>query len=383
MANRHYSSHTPLAVIRMKPLQTIITLLIFSLSAFGQKVTYNHIVDSTDAEGKEIMELFENYLASNPQNKQRNHFWNVKEQEQNKNYDFLESEFQPSLYMGFPVHILSIKFKNNVCLIKAQFSNCKADGSPYVLAIVNYVAKKENGQYKLYNYLNYMKESWTCTTVGMVDFYYPLYHKFDFEKAQKLNDFVNQTCNNFDVQPKHFEYYLADDYDEIQELKGIDYYLGMGGRSEPSGKATDNKVYCGGLGEYYAHEVFHVQIDEYFPEKHFWVSEGIATLLGGSRGKSLAWHIKRTNLYLQKHPEINLNDMLKLTNLDNQTSYQYVLGGLIAKKIFDKGGWGLLKEFMSSGKTEENYYDAIEEHLGIKKSEMNDYTREQLQIESR
>ncbi|KAA3636575.1 MAG: hypothetical protein DWQ02_08025 [Bacteroidetes bacterium] len=345
-------------------------------------MTYNHIVDSTDVETKEIMVLFENYLTSNPGSAEKSPYWNEKEQRDHKNYDFLESEFQPSLYMGFPVHVLSMKFINDVCQIKAQFSYCKDNGDLYVLAIVNYVAKKEKGKFKLYNSLTINKENWNCTTVGLVDFYYPQYHKFDFEKAQKLNDFVNRTCENLGVQPKPFEYYLADDYDEIQKLKGFDYYIGMGGQSKPTGKASDDKVYCGGLGEYYPHEVFHVQIDEHFPNKHFWVSEGVATLLGGSRGKSLDWHIERTNLYLKEHPEIDLSNMLKLTNLDSQTSYHYVLGGLIAKKIFDKGGWSLLREFMSSGKTDDDYYNAIEGLLEVNKSNLNNYIRDQLQIVS-
>lgn len=377
-----YCSKICLPPLLMK-LLPLLFLLLFSHSGFAQKVTYNHLVDSTDAETKEVMELFENYLGSNPENKEKSPYWNAAEQARHKHFDFLESEFQPSLYMGFPVCVLSIKFKDDTCQIKAQFSYCKEDGSPYVLAIVNYAAVKEDGRYKLQNWLTYQKKNWAHTTVGLVDFYYPPYHSFDYKKAQKLNDFIKETCKNFGVEPKPFEYYLADDYDEIQNLKGFDYYIGMGGTSKPSGKATADKVYCGGLGEYYPHEVFHVQIDEHFPNKHFWVSEGVATLLGGSRGKSLDWHIKRTNSYLQDHPEIDLNDMLKLSNLDSETSYHYVLGGLVAKKIMEKGGWPLLREFMSSGTTDDAYYRAIEEHLGVKKSGLNAYLRAQLQIESR
>lgn len=367
----------------MKQIQIIIAFLLINACAYGQKVTYNHIVDTTDKDTKEVIELFENYLASNLQNKERNPFWNSEEQDNHMNYDFLGSEFQPSLYMGLSVHVLSIKFKNDICQIKAQFFYVKEDKTPYILAIVNYLAKRENERYKLYNSLTYNKQNWNCTSIGVVDFYYPKYHKLDYEKAKKLNDFINQTCANFGIQPKPFEYYLANDYDEIQALKGFDYYIGMGGKSKPSGKATNDKVYCGGLGEFYAHEVFHVQIDEYFPNKHFWVSEGIATFLGGSRGETLDWHMKRTNQYLQKHPEIDLTNMLKLKNLDSQTSYHYVLGGLIAKKIMDKGGWSLLKEFMSSGKLDEDYYKAIEKHLGINKFKLNDFLRQQLQIESK
>lgn len=339
-------------------------------------------MDTTDSDTKEVMELFENYLASNPQQKEKNEFWNNEVQQGQRSFDFLESEFQPSLYMGFPVHILSISFKNELCQIKAQFSYCKEDGSPYVLAIVNYYAKKQEGHFKLYNALTIRRQNWNCTHMGVVDFYYPEYHEFNSEKAQKLNEFIYTVCAHLDLIPRSIEYYLADDYDEIQKLKGFDYYMGMGGPSTPRGKANDNMVYCGGLGEHYPHEVFHAQVDHHFPNKHFWVSEGVATFLGGSRGKSLDWHLKRTHSYLQKHPEINLKDMLRLSNLDSETSYHYVLGGLIAKKIFEKGGWPLLKEFMSSGPSDEDYYCAIEEYLGVTRLKLNDYIRAQLQLES-
>lgn len=366
----------------MKLFKILISFLILGTNAYGQQVTYNHIVDSDDQDTIEVMALFENYLNAK-YNKQPNSSWNLKDQEKYKNYDFLEYEFHPSLYMGFPVHVLSIKFNKNSCEIKAQFSYCKDDGTPYILAIVNYLAKKEHGKYKLYNALNINKLDWNSTKVGFVDFYYPKYHKFDFEKAYNLNNFIRRTCKQFKVKPKAFEYYLADSYDEIQKLKGIDYYMGMGGKSFPKGFAGDNKVYCGGLGEYYTHEVFHVQIDKHYPNKHLWVSEGLATFVGGSRGKNLAWHIKRTNSYLQDHPEIDLNNMLELRNLDDQTTYHYVLGGLIAKKIMEKGGWDLIIEFMSSGKTDTDYYNAIQKYLGVKRSELNRFIREQLAIESK
>jgi len=258
----------------------IIILLIFSLGVnftlFSQNITYNHIVDSSDIETKKVIRLFEDYIKSEPQKQTRNSFWNSQDQNLYTRYDFLEDEFKPSLYMGFPIHILSIKFINGVYKIKAQFSYCQENGSLYVLAIVNYIIKKENENYKLYNALTLNKAEWNCTNIGFVDFYYPKYHKLNIEKAKKLNEFIENICLNLNITPNYFEYYLADDYDEIQALKGIDYYVGMGGKSKPSGKASDNKVYCGGLGEYYPHEVFHIQIDQHYPNKHYWVTEGVA-----------------------------------------------------------------------------------------------------------
>ncbi|WP_121666180.1 hypothetical protein [Mesonia aquimarina] len=356
-----------------------ILIVFYSLSCFGQQITYKHIVDSSAVETNEVMHVFESYIASNPQEKNYSEYWNKEVQTNYVDVDFLASEFQPSLYMGYPIHVLSISSMNGLYQIKAQFSFCKADGTPFVLAIVNYFAKKENGEFKLYNALHVNKQHWKCKTNGMINFYFPGYHDFDFKKAEKLNAFVQRICKNLEVNPTPFDYYFADHFDEVQKLKGIDYYVGMGGESMPSGKASEGKVYCSGLGEYYPHEVFHVQIDEHYPNKHFWVSEGMATFLGGSRGKDLEWHLIKTNAYLKRNPAINLNNLLELDNLDNATAYHYALGGLLVKKVYEKGGWEALKKFMRSGTADSDYYKAIEEQLGIKQTALNAYLRNELE----
>jgi len=362
-------------------LISIIFILSFTVRAEAQNITYNHIVDSTDSEVKLVMKVFENYIASNPEEQNENPFWNKQEQKDYKNYDFLESEFQPSLYMGFPIHVLSIKSKDSIYQIKAQFGMYQENKGPYVLAIVNYYAKKENGEYKLYNALTFNRKKWNHKKIGYIDFYYPLYHKFDKSKAKKLNEFIEEITNNFEVKPKPIEYYFADDFDEVQKLKGIDYYIGMGGEIKPSGKAGGDKVYSGGMEEYYPHEVFHVEIDDHYPDKYYWVSEGLATFLGGSRGKKLEWHLKRTNEYLAKHPEVDLNNLLELSTLDEYTDYHYSLGGLIVKLIYEKGGWEMVKKFMRSGNSKENYYIAIEKHLEVNRDNLNDYLRKKLKEE--
>src|SRR5690554_6858877 len=285
--------------------------------------------------------------------------------------------------MGFPAHVLSITSDNGLYRIKVQVSYCNEAGIPYVLAIVNYFAEKENGTFRLKNALTVNRQNWNYTNVRLVDFYYPKYHSFTIDNAEKLNRDILEMCKNLDVEPIPFEYYFADDYDEVQLLKGIDYYIGMGGEVKPAGTATDNKVYCGGLGENYLHEVFHLQIDRAYPDKHWWISEGMATFLGGSRGENLHWHIQRSNTYLKEHQNIDLNHLLELANLDEYTSYHYALGGLIVKKVFDKGGWNLLKEFMKTGTKDKDYYQAIETFLGIQQKDLNKYLRKELEYEDR
>ncbi len=96
-------------------------------------------------------------------------------------------------------------------------------------------------------------------------------------------------------------------------------------------------------------------------------------------GKELKRHIKRPNEYLTENPEIDLNNLLQLKNLDEFTSYHIALGGLIAENIFEKGGWTMIIDLMNSGKTDSEYYNAIEKNLGIRRKNLNVYLREEVE----
>ena len=80
---------------------------------------------------------------------------------------------------------------------------------------------------------------------------------------------------------------------------------------------------------------------------------------------------------------MNLNQLINFVNFDEHTDYHYVLGGLIADRIYKKGGWKLIIEYMNSGDSDKDYYKSIENLLGIKQNELNLYLREQLSIESK
>ena len=365
---------------------TILIFLFFiTITAFGQSIiTVDDRVDTSKVDLRKVVNLWINYLQSRPDSLYDNPYWNSKEKEEYKHFDFLEKEFQPSLYMGFPVSIVNVKVSGGLYQIKSIFGDCSSPGkSPNILCITNVFAKKEKGEYKLFNALpiNRSKE-WNHKKVGYIDYYFPFYHIFNLAKAQKQNAFIINLCNNFDVRIKQVEYYFADTFDEVQRLRGFDYEIATSGIIKPTGRSDFDKVYCGGLGEYYPHELVHIFINPYFPNCHNWILEGLATFLGGSRGHELVWHIKRANNFLIKHPEVNLNNVLQLNTIDEYTDYRYVIGGLICKLVYEKGGWKLLKQFLNTGKTDNDYYKAIESFLNIKQKDLNTFLRAELMKQS-
>jgi hypothetical protein len=359
----------------------LICPLFLALTTFCQSIiSVDKLVDTTNPETKKVVAVWINYLKSRPDSLYDNPYWNSMEKSKYKHFDFLEHEFQPSLYMGFPVTILKIKNINGLYEIKSVFAACNSEtNSPSILCITNVFAKKVNSEYKLFNALPINRDKeWNHKKVGYINYYFPFYHNFNSAKAEKQNAFIINLCRNFNVPLKQIDYYLADDFNEIQRLRGFDYVRGSSGNLKPTGRSDENKVYCGGMGEYYPHEVVHVFINPYYPNCHNWILEGLATFLGGSRGHDLIWHIRRANKFLLQHPEIDLNNVLQLDTIDEYTDYRYVIGGLICKLVYEKGGLQLLKEFLKTGKTDKDFYDAIESFLHVKQKDLNIFLRVEL-----
>lgn len=201
----------------------------FDSLSFGQPgITIDPLVDTTDSETKKVVTLWIHYLTSRPDSLYDNPYWNSKEKAAYKHFDFLESEFEPSLYMGFPVTILNVKNNNGLYQIKSIFATWDAIGqSPNILCITNVFAKKEDGEYKLFNALPINRDrEWNHKRAGYIDYYFPFYHHFDSIKAAKQNAFMMDVCKNMGVPIRQVEYYFADDFDEVDRLRGFEYKRG-------------------------------------------------------------------------------------------------------------------------------------------------------------
>ncbi len=128
-------------------------------------------------------------------------------------------------------------------------------------------------------------------------------------------------------------------------------------------------------GENHYHALTHI-INEHFPKCHPLLMAGISAYWSkekAHRGKPLIFHIKRFNEYLLKHPEIDLNKVADVYEMDNQTNPQYVLGALLCDKALRMGGMAQLKALFNSGTKDQDLYAAIKDQLKI--TDLNSYLR--------
>lgn len=371
----------------MSRLSAIIVTTAFVFTGLkAQKVMYNFDVNPSWGEFEEVVDVWTQFVASETDSAGAE-FWNRPEVKKygRENYFLLNSEYNPNLLRMAKFHniqILSIIKEDSLHKITSHFFYPKNDTLMTLCIIEVYVGPTQEG-YKLYNALPInLKKHWQSTTVGYIRFHYPRYHEFNREKARKQNAFITETLPSiFDTRPDSVDYFFAGTRQELEALRGFVFNVGGSGTVKPSGKAAPgNIVYAVGTGEYYPHELVHVFVDPLQNPKHPWVGEGLATYLGGSRGKSLSWHIKRTHAYLEQHPEIDLNNMLDLLTIDEYTEYRYVLGGLVIKLIHDERGWDGVKAFIREVEDQEGYYQALEKYLGWKRQDLNKEVRRALAI---
>jgi hypothetical protein len=357
---------------------TIFIFFVVTSKIFGQRVTINSGVDTTNKEIKAIITFWTNYLKSKPNkdNIKDSPFWADTEKKKFPKVDQLLNAINsdvPTYSMGNPT-ILYVKPKNDFFEIKTLFSWTDSLESVYALCITSVFVKEQNEQYKLYNALTINSKDWKKETIGSVTFHFPRSHTFDKKEANKLLHSISDLTMQWNLQTIPVDYYFADTYEEIQHLRGLDYSIGMGNMDKPSGMADmeTKTIFAGGLGENYFHEVVHIYLNSLFPKSS--LVEGLAVFYGGSMGHDLKWHLIRLNDYLNHHPDINLNDLEKFWYMDNLTNPNSTIKGLLCYIAYQKGGLEKLKKLMSH----EDTYTAIEKEFGINKDGINKYLRQQI-----
>ncbi len=211
---------------------------------------------------------------------------------------------------------------------------------------INFIVKEANGRFRFISPLNNDLPNWKKITVGNVNYVYPKSNIFNRKRADSLIVQVKKLELAWELKPIQIEYFIADKFEEIQKLRGLEFTMGLGNADKPTGMAndTDNIVYCAGNGENYFHEVVHIYLNRLHPKSP--LNEGVAIFYGGSMGKTLSRHANRLKLYLNNHSEINLNNLEDFYFMDNYTNPSATIQGIICNAVYKKEGLNGLKKLM-------------------------------------
>ena len=357
--------------------------------------------DVMNAEGqseKEIIELWKNYLKEGKFQDNKSPYWsfdNMKIPDEYlwaigvQNLSTRDYKTQCKIIGIFPV-------EKNYYALKSAFTHIDEKGEIHLDTITSVYAKKIKGKYLLISSAEYYKDVLEHHRVGNINYYVHPFHKFDIEKANKMNEFNIFLANEFNTKPMEFDYFVANNARDIVDIWGYEYVKRMYIPNQTGGIASiHNKlIYAGNNSEYYPHELVHLYTYELVPKDyHFWIGEGIATFYGGSGGYTLDWHLEKLKSFLNENPNYDLSDIDRLdTEIPNgeyKTDFRYVIGGFLMKKVYEKHGveglmealqitGGNAKEFHKSGGSNEDFFNFLKEKLGIEKQDFDSYIKREI-----
>jgi hypothetical protein len=335
----------------------------------------------------EVCNLWQNYLHSKPDSLYDNPYWNSAEKKQYKYFDLLTQSEINNVYMYLPYYppsILSINREGEYYRIRTLYSEHDSIFSDPI-AITNVYAKREDGKFKLYNSLPIATSNWRRHTIGSITFIHPQYHTFNEKLAVRLSQFVDSIAFQMGSPTRQAEFYFADTFDELMRAQGFDYYLGEGNNNPAAGYCDSKNVimYGGGVNEWFPHEFVHLYAVPKFPGADNYFHEGIATLLGGTRGYSLDWLIRHADTLLTVNKDFRIDSAFaegewgKYADIDYITGSSYIFGGLICKMLIEKGGWELLKKF-GSYQGKESRYRILQEEFGVERKDTGTFIRKKI-----
>ena len=346
------------------------------------------VVNAEDENEKQIIQLWKNYLLEGKFGDPNSPFWSFDGTKAPDEYlwavgvgnlNKLDYKVQCKIIGVYPVE------QDYYCL-KSAFTHVDPTGEIHLDVIPTVYAKKFNNHFLLVNSATYHKKTLEHHKIGNIDYYVHPAHKFDIEKAYKMNDFNKLMAERFSSKPIACTYFVANTTREIVEIWGYEYMNRMYRPEQTGGVAfpSDKVIFCGNNSEYYPHELIHLyayDVSDNIP--HFWLNEGVATYFGGSTEKSFEWHLNELKEFNKMNPTFNYADISAIgdsyiPNGKHLTEIRYILGAIVIREVYEKYGMDGIKAALDQGDTDADFFAFLEEKLEITEATFNDFIRKQL-----
>lgn len=367
----------------MKTPLLLLSLFISLFCCAQQQFQVNHGIDTSNVDTKAILKKWKKYVSFDADYLNREAqqtfggFWSERMIKKYKYPDLLNycGALSPSLLgLGLSNKVIAISKRNGFYWLKSIFYYAENDSVFVPIAITNYPFTNESNDFRLHNTLLLNTSTWKEKRVGQIVYHYNSSHKFNSKTAFKANSAYVQLTSLFGIKPEELNYYIFENCDNLYQTIGFDYRIGMGGENNRCGyyDAKNNRIYTGGYQnpEFHEHEIIHI-INNSFSNAHNWFLAGISGYWGGHFGKNLNYHIDRVYDYLKKNPDVNLNNILAHSKLDDFTNPTYVYGGIFCHLALQKNGINGLKRLLSYGTSDDDFYNAINKELGIQQNEIH------------
>jgi hypothetical protein len=362
----------------------ILILVLIPLSISGQNITFSsEILNTKDPQIEAVRDLWKSYVSTckNVDKKPSLEYWNKSEIDQGFTDIILRVISTPYLFGNLIVSDIK-KVDNDYYKIH----NIWFLGDSTYMFKFNVYAKKEVNSYKLFNSFFVIKPKLLLFQTDNFDYYYPRNFSFNIQKAKQSAEFYSKISSLYgNTDKRKIIYLVGTSLDEANSIIGFDHSLISS--SNPFAGTTincQNFMILSGREDHF-HEIVHSVLIPMFPNSHMLFQEGIATYYGGNANRKLSDFILELKKLIKDKPEIDLSkfdDIDKILN-DGKFNNFYFLGAIFIDYALKIGGpkkvLALLRYPINDQYSFEDTKSAIQQELGIEKSQIDNFIKKYVQ----
>lgn len=374
-------------VLRLWPLVAVLVLAacVTAATAHAQAappaVSVSFGIDTALTDVGGIVRLVRAYLANPDSSARSRGLWSAA-----TDFDRHVGDLTTSAYQGFPATVISVASDgpgDSVYVVRVLYARADSMGghiSP--LALQRLYAVRESGApfgFRLAGALPRLTRGWERRSKGRVTFWYAPGQHPDPARISYASTFVDSVASLFQVpSPNHLDMYVAGSMEEAHRAIGLDFFpeasadRGRGGRALPGGIVLAGNP---GLGEGYVHELAHVILGPTFPSRNRLFAEGVATWLGGARGRTPQKMYARLRQIQAARPTLTLaqvlNNDIPDAAAEEMTDAFYATGALVVDAAYRHAGITGLRALAQLNNDPNILLAALPAQLGVSHSDQS------------
>lgn len=342
-------------------------------------VTTGFGVDTTITDVRNVFSLVRAYLAKPDSSARTRGLWSTATDFDRKFGDVTAWQMN----QGFPATVIGVIPAvpgDSVYSVRILYAQADSAGHVSPLGLQRLYAIRETGAeygFRLSGAFPRMRTDWEQRSPGPLTFWYVPGQRPNAARIEAATRFVDSVATLFKVPaPQHLDVIVAKSMDDAWRALGIDFFPEPSGPGQRSGGINLGYLILSGnplIGEAYFHEFVHAVLGPSLPAGSPLLSEGVATWLGGSRGRTAKEMYAVLLRYQKSDPDLSLSKLIRSNFQDPDTeraaNLLYGTGALIADSIYRKGGIAALRSVYQAKGDSEAIARAVSSALGLPSSD--------------
>ena len=300
-----------------------------------------------------------------------------------KSFSELEAHKKDSIEDFYKKQLINIyPISDTDYWISLAYIGQKNKETPILRCIINLIASNIGDKIVFSLPTQYLTKTWKSEVVGNITYFFR--DKLNKERAKKFDEKNTIIAHKLGLEPEKFDFYMCYNYQEVLQLLGYEYDLEANGKVRDGYGVDGNTIFAVMNNEDFSHDVFHYYSDKFRKQAgNGIVEEGVAYSWGNayytqSNGEMIEQKelIQSLKVYLKANPKVTPLDLFtqkpKIFNhIAPEISVKSTITSLICDEVERKKGIEGIKTLIKCGSGEDNFFKAVNELIGLNKTNFN------------